>query len=95
MKKKTSVAQIEPVVEFESYFVNSDGNVLREPDNYIVPISSILFLRKDCRLNFHYVHFKGSESDIFIKENTYEKLNEILKEHSTNYINIVHEQDNK
>ncbi len=95
MKKKTSVAQIEPVVEFESCFVDRDGNVLREPrDNYIVPISSILFLRKDCKLNLHYVHFKGSDK-VLIKKTTYEKLNEFLKEHSTNYINIVHEQDNK
>ena len=89
MKKRTSVTQIEPVVEFESV---RDRNIL----NYIVPISSILFLRKDCRLNLHYVHFKGLESDkVLIKKNTYEKLKDILKEHSTNYINIIYEQDNK
>ena len=94
MMKRTSVKQIEPVVEFESCSVDRDGNVLRGPiDNYIVPISSILFLRKGYMCNHYYVHFKNSDK-VLIKKSTYERINEILKEHSTNYINIVHEQDN-
>jgi len=86
MKKRKEKLQLEPVIEF----VTDDKECV-----FCVPISSIMYTVRTHKTNHYSVKIKSREYLVEISKNTYERINEFLKEHSTNFINIVNEQDNK